>query len=169
MRCARTCDPRRSSPESRIENAIASVAASGGSTNAVLHFLAIAREVGVELNIDDFDRISKRTPFFCDLTPSGKYVASDYQAAGGSRLLAERLLRANLIDGSALTISGKTLAEEAADAVEAPGQKVISLRRTSAEAHRRAGDPQGQSRSGRFGDEDCRGQSRGTSRSGACV
>jgi dihydroxy-acid dehydratase len=108
-----------------IENAIASVAASGGSTNAVLHFLAIANEMGIELSIDDFDTISRHTPFFCDLTPSGKYVASDYQAAGGSRLLAERLLRANLIDGSALTISGKTLGAEASEAVEAPGQEVI--------------------------------------------
>jgi dihydroxy-acid dehydratase len=108
-----------------IENAIASVAASGGSTNAVLHFLAIAHENGIELSLDDFDRISRKTPFFCDLTPSGKYVASDYQAAGGSRLLAQRLLQANLIDGSALTVSGKTLAEEAAEAIETPGQVVI--------------------------------------------
>jgi len=108
-----------------IENAIASVAASGGSTNAVLHFLAIAREMGIPLNIDDFDRISDKTPFICDLSPAGKYVASDYQAAGGSRLLAQRLLNARHIDGSAMTISGKTLAEEAAEAVETPGQPVI--------------------------------------------
>jgi dihydroxy-acid dehydratase len=108
-----------------IENAIASVAASGGSTNAVLHFLAIAREMGIDLTIDDFDKISDRTPFICDLSPAGKYVASDYQAAGGSRLLAQRMLQAGLIDGSALTVSGKTLGEEAAEAQETPGQLVI--------------------------------------------
>jgi dihydroxy-acid dehydratase len=108
-----------------IENAIASVAASGGSTNAVLHLLAIAREMGIPLSIDDFDFISKRTPFICDLTPAGKYVASDYQAAGGSRLLARRLIDAGHADGSTLTISGRTLAEEAALAEEAPGQVVI--------------------------------------------
>jgi dihydroxy-acid dehydratase len=108
-----------------LENTIASVAASGGSTNAVLHLIAIAREMGIELSIDDFDVISKRTPFICDLTPAGKYVASDYQAAGGSRLLAKRLIEAGHADGSTLTISGKTLAEEAALARETPGQVVI--------------------------------------------
>ena len=108
-----------------IENAIASVAASGGSTNAVLHLLAIAREMNIPLTIDDFDAISKRTPYICSLTPAGKYVASDYQAAGGSRLLAQRLIDAGHADGSTLTISGKTLAEEAALAQETPGQQVI--------------------------------------------
>ncbi|MEI9967877.1 MAG: dihydroxy-acid dehydratase [Terracidiphilus sp.] len=108
-----------------LENTIASVAASGGSTNAVLHFLAIAREMGIPLSIDDFDAISKRTPYICDLTPAGKYMASHYQAAGGSRLLAKRMLDSGFADGSALTISGKTLAEEAALAKETPGQDVI--------------------------------------------
>ena len=108
-----------------LENTIASVAASGGSTNAVLHLIAIARELNIPLSVDDFDQISKRTPFICDLTPAGKYVASDYQAAGGSRLLAKRLIEAGHADGSALTISGKTLAEEAALAKETPGQVVI--------------------------------------------
>ena len=108
-----------------LENTIASVAASGGSTNAVLHLLAIAHEMGIQLSIDDFDIISKRTPYICDLTPAGKYVAADYQAAGGSRLLARRMIDAGFADGSALTISGKTLAEEAALAVETPGQVVI--------------------------------------------
>jgi dihydroxy-acid dehydratase len=108
-----------------IENAIASVAASGGSTNGVLHLLAIAREMSIPLTIDDFDRISDKTPFICDLSPAGKYVASDYQAAGGSRLLAQRMIKAGLADGSALTISGKTLAEEAEQAVETPAQPVI--------------------------------------------
>jgi dihydroxy-acid dehydratase len=108
-----------------IENAIASIAASGGSTNGVLHFLAIAREMGIELNIDDFDKISDRTPFICDLSPAGKYVASDYQAAGGSRLLALRMLDAGLLNADALTVSGKTIGEEAQEAVETPGQPVI--------------------------------------------
>src|SRR5271166_1535850 len=108
-----------------IENTIASVAASGGSTNAVLHLIAIAHELGIELSIDEFDAISKRTPYICDLTPAGKYVASDYQAAGGSRLLAKRLIEAGHADGNTLTISGRTLAEEAALAKETPGQVVI--------------------------------------------
>jgi len=108
-----------------LENTIASVAASGGSTNAVLHLIAIAREIGIDLTIDDFDEISKRTPFICDLTPAGKFVASDYQAAGGSRLLAKRLIDAGHADGSTLTISGRTLAEEAELAEETPGQIVI--------------------------------------------
>jgi dihydroxy-acid dehydratase len=108
-----------------IENAIASVAASGGSTNAVLHFLAIAHEMGIPLSVDDFDRISERTALLCDLKPGGRYVATDYQNAGGSRLLAKRLLDAGLLHGDALNISGRTLAEEAALAVETPGQDVI--------------------------------------------
>jgi dihydroxy-acid dehydratase len=108
-----------------IVNTIASVAASGGSTNAVLHLLAIAREMGIELSIDDFDAISKNTPFICDLVPAGKYMASHFQAAGGSRLLAKRLIEAGHADGSTLTISGRTLAEEAALAAETPGQVVI--------------------------------------------
>jgi dihydroxy-acid dehydratase len=108
-----------------IENAIASVAASGGSTNGVLHLLAIAREMNIPLTIDDFDTISDRTPFICDLSPAGKYVASDYQAAGGSRLLALRMLDFGLLNGDALTISGKTIGEEAQEAVETPGQVVI--------------------------------------------
>jgi dihydroxy-acid dehydratase len=108
-----------------IENAIASVAASGGSTNAVLHFLAIANEMGIPLSIDDFDRISSKTPLLCDLKPGGQYVAADYHAAGGSRLLAKRLIDAGLIDGTAWNVTGKTLGDEAAQATETPGQKVI--------------------------------------------
>ena len=108
-----------------IENAIASVAASGGSTNAVLHFLAIAHEMNIPLSIDDFDRISSKTPLLCDLKPGGNYVAADYHAAGGSRLLAKRLIEAGLIDGSCWNVTGKTLAEEAAAATETNGQKVI--------------------------------------------
>jgi dihydroxy-acid dehydratase len=108
-----------------IENTIASVAASGGSTNAVLHLLAIANEMGIDLTIDEFDAISKRTPFICDLVPAGKYMASHFQAAGGSRLLAKRLIEAGHANGSTLTISGRTLAEEAELSTETPGQVVI--------------------------------------------
>lgn len=111
-------------PES-LETAIASVAASGGSTNAVLHFLAIANEMGIPLSVDDFDRVSRNTPLVCDLKPGGQYVAVDYHAAGGSRLLAKRLIDAGLIDGSGINVTGKTLAEEASSAKESPGQKVI--------------------------------------------
>jgi dihydroxy-acid dehydratase len=108
-----------------LENAITSVAASGGSTNAVLHFIAIAHEAGLTLTVDDFDNISKRTPLLCDLKPGGKYFAKDYYEAGGSRLLAHRLLEAGLINGELMNVSGKTLAEEAKKATETPGQEVI--------------------------------------------
>lgn len=108
-----------------LETAIASVAASGGSTNAVLHFLAIAHEAGIPLSIDDFDRISAKTPLLCDLKPGGRYVAVDYYNAGGSRLLAQRLIEAGLIDGDGLNVSGRTLAGEAALATEKTGQDVI--------------------------------------------
>ncbi len=108
-----------------IENAYVSACASGGSTNAVLHLLAIAREYNIPFTIDDFNAISDRTPHICDLSPGGKYAAKDYQDAGGSRLLAKRLLDAGLIDGSQITVTGKTLAEEAAHAVETPNQPVI--------------------------------------------
>ncbi len=108
-----------------LENAIASVAASGGSTNAVLHLIAIAHEAGISLSVDDFDRISRKTPLLCDMKPGGRYVATDYQEAGGSRLLAQRLLAGKLLDGSTWNVSGRTLAEEAELAKEKPGQKVI--------------------------------------------
>lgn len=108
-----------------LENAIASVVASGGSTNSVLHLIAIAYEAGIELSVDDFDRISRKTPLICDMKPGGKYVATDYQAAGGSRLLAQRLLAGKLLDGSTWNVSGRTLAEEAALAQEQSGQQVI--------------------------------------------
>jgi len=108
-----------------IENAYVSACASGGSTNAVLHLLAIAREFNIPFTIDDFNAISDRTPHICDMSPGGKYAATDYQAAGGSRLLAKRLVDAGLIDGSQMTVTGKTLAEEALAAVETPNQPVI--------------------------------------------
>jgi dihydroxy-acid dehydratase len=117
--------PRKIINRQSIDNAIASVAASGGSTNAVLHLIAIARELDIPLTMEDFDRISECTPFICDLSPGGKYAAKDYQDAGGSRLLAQRLLEKGLLKGDSITVSGKTLAEEAALAVETPGQPVI--------------------------------------------
>jgi dihydroxy-acid dehydratase len=108
-----------------FENAIAGVAATGGSTNAVLHLLAIAREAGVPLTIDDFDTVSERTPTLADLKPGGRYVAADLDRAGGTRLVAQRLLSAGKLDGGQLTPSGKSLADEAAVAVEEPGQDVV--------------------------------------------
>ncbi len=109
-----------------FENAAAAVAASGGSTNAVLHLLALAGEVGVGFTLDDIDRISRRTPLLCDLLPGGRFTAVDMYAAGGTALLTKRLIDAGLIDGSALTVTGQTLAEEVADAIETPGQVVVS-------------------------------------------
>ncbi|MBM2804834.1 MAG: ilvD [Deltaproteobacteria bacterium] len=108
-----------------IENAIASVAATGGSTNAVLHLLAIAREAGVELNIDDFDKISERTPLIADLKPGGRFVASDLYHAGGIQLVAKRLIEAGLIHGDTITVTGKTLAESAEMTKETAGQEVV--------------------------------------------
>jgi dihydroxy-acid dehydratase len=108
-----------------IENAIASVAATGGSTNAVLHLLAIAREAGVDLNIDDFDKISDRTPLIADLKPGGRFVASDLYHAGGIQLVAKRLIDAGLIHGDTITVTGKTLAEAAEMTKETAGQEVV--------------------------------------------
>jgi dihydroxy-acid dehydratase len=108
-----------------IENAIAAVAATGGSTNAVLHLLAIAREANVELTIDDFDRISERTPLIADLKPGGRFVANDLYKAGGIQLVAKRLIEAGLIHGDTITVLGKTIAEAAQMTKETPGQEVI--------------------------------------------
>jgi dihydroxy-acid dehydratase len=108
-----------------IENAIASVAATGGSTNAVLHLLAIAREAGIDLNIDDFDRISARTPLIADLKPGGRFVANDLYKAGGIQLVAKRLIEAGLIHEDTLTVTGKTLKEAAQAVQEAIGQEVV--------------------------------------------
>jgi dihydroxy-acid dehydratase len=122
---ARRTTPRSILTRRAIENAIAVVAATGGSTNAVLHLLAIAKEAGVELTIGDFDRISARTPLLVDLKPSGRFVATDLHAAGGSTLVVKRLLEAGAITGGEPTVTGRTLAEEAAEAVETPGQQVV--------------------------------------------
>jgi dihydroxy-acid dehydratase len=108
-----------------FENAIAGVAASGGSTNAVLHLLAMAREAGVPLAIDDFDTISKRTPLLADLKPGGRYVAVDLDRAGGVPLLVQRLVSAGLVDGTQMSPSGRTIGEEANAVVETPEQDVV--------------------------------------------
>ena len=121
----RNTTPSQIITKTSIENAIAGVAATGGSTNAVLHLLAIAREAGLPLSIDDFDRISSRTPILADLKPGGRFVATDLYAAGGTPLVAKRMLEAGLLQGNSLTVTGRTLAEEAANAKETPGQQVV--------------------------------------------
>ncbi|GLH66413.1 dihydroxy-acid dehydratase [Geothrix edaphica] len=108
-----------------FENAVAAVAATGGSTNAVLHYLALAREAGVPFTLEDFDRVSARTPLLADMKPGGRFMAPDLHAAGGIRLVANRLLEGGLIHGAALTVTGRTLAEELAGAPETPGQEVV--------------------------------------------
>ncbi|HYL34586.1 MAG TPA: dihydroxy-acid dehydratase, partial [Bryobacteraceae bacterium] len=117
--------PRDIATRKAFENAIAGVAASGGSTNAVLHLLAMAREAEVELRIDDFQTISERTPLLVDLKPAGKFVAVDVDKAGGIPVIAQRLVQGGYADGSAMTVTGRTLAQEAAEAKETPGQEVI--------------------------------------------
>jgi dihydroxy-acid dehydratase len=108
-----------------FDNAIAGVAATGGSTNAVLHLIAIADEVGIKLTVDDFDKVSSRTPIWVDLRPGGRYTAPDLDKAGGVPLVAERLVAAGIAHGETMTPSGRTFAEEAALAVETPGQDVV--------------------------------------------
>jgi dihydroxy-acid dehydratase len=117
--------PRDIVTRTAIDNAIASVAATGGSTNAVLHLLAMAREAGVPLDIDDFQKISERTPLLVDLKPAGRFVTVDVHNAGGWGVIGKRLVDGGYVDGSALTVTGRTFAEEAADAKETPGQEVI--------------------------------------------
>jgi dihydroxy-acid dehydratase len=118
--------PRQILTRDAFENAIASVAATGGSTNAVLHLLAIAREAGVDLEIDDFQTVSERTPVLADLKPSGRFVAADMHRAGGVRLLARRLLRGNHIHPTAKTVTGLSIKAESESAIETPGQEVIA-------------------------------------------
>jgi dihydroxy-acid dehydratase len=108
-----------------IENAIAAIACSGGSTNGVLHLLAIAKEMGIELSIDDFDRISERTPLLCDLKPGGEYVAPDLYEAGGVPLVMKRLKQAGILHESAQTVTGHTIGEHADGAQETEGQRVV--------------------------------------------
>ncbi|HEY8655780.1 MAG TPA: dihydroxy-acid dehydratase [Candidatus Limnocylindria bacterium] len=117
--------PRSIITRDGLENAIAAVMATGGSTNAVLHLLAVAREADVDLALDDFDRISRSTPLLADMKPWGRYNASDLAAAGGIGLVLQRLHDAGLLHGDAPTVSGRTIGEEAAAAVEQPGQTVV--------------------------------------------
>jgi dihydroxy-acid dehydratase len=118
--------PRAILTRDAFENAIAAVASTGGSTNAVLHLLAIAREAEVELEIDDFQTVSERTPLLADLKPSGRFVAADMHRAGGIRLLARRLMRGEYLHPKTLTVTGLTIASESDSAVETPGQEVIA-------------------------------------------
>jgi dihydroxy-acid dehydratase len=117
--------PREIATRKAFENAIAGVAATGGSTNAVLHLLAMAREAGVPLEIDDFQEVCRRTPVLVDLKPGGRFVAVDVDKAGGIGVIAQRLVEGGFVDGSTLTCTGRTFAEEAADARETPGQEVV--------------------------------------------
>ncbi|HZU11851.1 MAG TPA: dihydroxy-acid dehydratase [Chloroflexota bacterium] len=117
--------PREILTKRAFENAIAAVAASGGSTNAVLHLLALAHEAGVDLHIDEIDAISRRTPLLADLKPGGRFMAVDLYRAGGTGVLLRRLIDGGYVDGSALTVTGQTLAEECAAVAETPGQEVV--------------------------------------------
>jgi dihydroxy-acid dehydratase len=108
-----------------LENAIAAIAATGGSTNGVLHLLAVAYEAGIDLALEDFDRISARTPLLADLKPGGRFVAADLYRAGGVRLVAKRLLEAGVLNEDAITVTGRTIGDEAREAEEASGQRVV--------------------------------------------
>ncbi len=121
----RDITPSKIITKTAIENAIAGVAATGGSTNSVLHLLAIATEAKIPLSIDDFDRVSSRTPIIADLKPAGRFVATDLYAAGGTALVAKRMLEAGLLKGDAITVTGKTLSQEADAAKEKPKQEVV--------------------------------------------
>ncbi len=117
--------PSRIITKDSLENAIATVAMSGGSTNGVLHLLAVANEAGIELTIDDFDRISERTPLLGDLKPGGRFVAKDLYEAGGIGVLAKRLDEAGVLHRDAITVTGKTIGEEADATQETPAQQVV--------------------------------------------
>ena len=117
--------PSRVITRESLENAIACICASGGSTNAVLHLIALAHELGIELTIDDFERISRATPLFADLKPGGRFVATDLYAAGGVPLILKRLAETGSLHEDALTVTGKTIGEVAAEATEKPGQEVV--------------------------------------------
>ena len=117
--------PRQIVTRDALENAIASVALTGGSTNAVLHLLAIAREADVSLDLDDFDRINQQVPLLADLKPGGRFVATDLYQAGGIGLVAHRLRELGVLHGAALTVTGRTVGDEAGAAQETPGQEVV--------------------------------------------
>jgi dihydroxy-acid dehydratase len=117
--------PKQIITRKSLENAIAAVATTGGSTNAVLHLLAIAREAGIKLGIDDFDKINRRVPLLADLKPGGRFTAADLYAAGGTTLVAKRLLDAGLLHSNQPTVTGRTIGAEAARATETAGQQVL--------------------------------------------
>src|SRR5690349_2730386 len=117
--------PSQVMSKAALENAIAAVATSGGSTNGVLHLLAVAHELGVALDIDEFDAISERTPLLCDLQPGGQYVATDLYEAGGVPLVLKRMTEAGVLHGDAETVTGRTIGEHAAEASETEGQRVV--------------------------------------------
>ncbi len=117
--------PSRIVTKDSLENAIACVCASGGSTNGVLHLMAVAREAGVDLELEDFERISRATPLFADLKPGGRFVATDLYRAGGVPLILNRLADAGILHTEAMTVTGQTIGEIAAAATEAPGQEVV--------------------------------------------
>ena len=119
--------PRHIITRASLENAIAAVATTGGSTNAVLHLLAVAREAGVSLTLDDFDQINRRVPLLADLKPGGRYTAADLYAAGGTTLVAKRLLEAGVLYADQPTVTGRTIGEEALEAKETTGQVVLRL------------------------------------------
>ena len=119
--------PRQIITRKALENAIIAVATTGGSTNAVLHLLAVAREAGVRLTIDDFDKINRQVPLLADLKPGGRFMAADLYAAGGTTLVAKRLLDAGLLHADQLAVTGRTIGEEARQASETPGQQVVRL------------------------------------------
>ena len=117
--------PKKILTRKSLENAIAAVATTGGSTNAVLHLLAVAREAGVRLTIDDFDKINRKVPLLADLKPGGRFMAADLHAAGGTALVAKRLVEAGLLHKDQPTVTGRTIGEEAEQATETPGQTVL--------------------------------------------
>src|SRR5438093_1102620 len=117
--------PRQIITRKSLENAVAAVATTGGSTNAVLHLLAVAREADVKLTIDDFDKINRRVPLLADLKPGGRFMAADLYAAGGTTLVAKRLLDAGLLHPDQPTVTGRSIGDEAAHASETPGQRVL--------------------------------------------
>jgi dihydroxy-acid dehydratase len=117
--------PKQIITRKSLENAIAAVATTGGSTNAVLHLLAVAREMGIKLHIDDFDRISRKVPLLADLKPGGRFTAVDLFTAGGTTLVAKRLLDAGILHAKQPTVTGQTIGQEAGQARETPGQQVL--------------------------------------------
>ena len=161
--------PRQIITKQSIENAIASVAATGGSTNAVLHLLAIANEAGVALDIDDFDRVSTRTPLIADLKPGGRFVANDLHRAGGVPLVIQRLADAGLLHKDAITISGRTHWRARPRGLGDGWPAGRASGGQPAQADRRPGDPEGQPRAGRRGGQGGRLRRQAVRRSGARV